>query len=126
MKSQRRSKRKFTGGKYKIDRKKKSRELAGISYTTEIGEKRLKFKRILAGKKKIVLLSAQKINVLNPKTKKNESMKVLSVEKNTANKAFERSNKITKGAIVKTDKGLVKITSRPTQDGCLNGILIQE
>jgi len=32
---------------------------------------------------------------------------------------------LTKGAIVETELGKVKITSRPGQDGVLNGVLIQ-
>ncbi|MFH1511592.1 MAG: 30S ribosomal protein S8e, partial [Candidatus Woesearchaeota archaeon] len=33
-------------------------------------------------------------------------------------------NIITKGTIVDTDKGKVRITSRPGQDGTLNGVLV--
>ena len=40
--------------------------------------------------------------------------------------SYVRRNIITKGAIVKTEAGLVKITSRPGQDGTLNGILVEE
>jgi len=35
-------------------------------------------------------------------------------------------NVITKGAIVKTELGLVRVTSRPGQHGVVNGVLIEE
>jgi len=37
-----------------------------------------------------------------------------------------RMNVITKGAIIETDKGNVKVTNRPGQEGHVQGILIKE
>ncbi|MGC8940910.1 MAG: 30S ribosomal protein S8e, partial [Candidatus Nanoarchaeia archaeon] len=34
-------------------------------------------------------------------------------------------NVLTKGAIIETEDGLAKITSRPSRDGIVNAILIQ-
>jgi len=39
---------------------------------------------------------------------------------------YTRMNVITKGCIVNTEIGRVKVTSRPTQHGVVNGILIEE
>ncbi|MEM5832609.1 MAG: 30S ribosomal protein S8e, partial [Candidatus Aenigmatarchaeota archaeon] len=39
---------------------------------------------------------------------------------------YERRKIITKGAIIKTEIGLAKVTSRPSQHGVVNAILIQK
>jgi len=39
---------------------------------------------------------------------------------------FVRRKIITKGAIIKTELGLAKVTSRPSQDGVVNAVLIEE
>ncbi|MHA1475907.1 MAG: 30S ribosomal protein S8e, partial [Promethearchaeota archaeon] len=39
---------------------------------------------------------------------------------------YNRRNILTKGAIVKTKLGLVKITSRPGQTGQINGKLLEK
>ena len=46
------------------------------------------------------------------------------VVENKANKDFVRMNILTKGAIIETDLGKAKITSRPGQSGSINAILI--
>ncbi len=124
-KSKLRSKRKVTGGKYHRYRKKKSRELAGNPALTTIGERKVKRKRMRGGRIKLVLLRGDNVNTYIPSKKKHEILKVVEVVENKASKAFERSNIITKGCIVKTDKGNVKITSRPGQSGVLNGVLLE-
>jgi small subunit ribosomal protein S8e len=47
-----------------------------------------------------------------------------TVTENPANKNFVRRNILTKGAVVATDLGKAKITSRPGQDGEVNAILL--
>ncbi len=124
--STRRSKRKYTGGKYHKDRKKKQRELARVTNYVSIGKRAIKIKRTLGGNRKVTLLRQDFVNAYDPKTKKYLKLKIESVEENLANKGFERSNIITKGAIVKTEKGRVKVTSRPGQHGVINGVLLEE
>jgi len=84
-----------------------------------IGERKTKYKRKRGSDTKIKLLSAQNVNVAEKG--KIKPVKIISVEENAANPHYVRRNIITKGAVVKTDVGLVKITSRPGQDGSLNG-----
>jgi len=43
-----------------------------------------------------------------------------------ANRHFVRRNIITKGAIVRTEAGDAKITSRPGQEGAINAVLIKK
>ena len=50
----------------------------------------------------------------------------MEVVKNEANREYVRRNIITKGAIVKTEKGLVKVTSRVGKVGSLSGVFVKE
>jgi len=42
-----------------------------------------------------------------------------------SNRFLARQNILTKGTIVETDAGKVRITNRPTQEGMVNGILVK-
>lgn len=120
--SQLRSKRKVSGKRYVNIRKKKLNELAGLPALTLIGKDRLKTKRGLGGNTKKSLLSTE--NVIVDVKGKATKLKILSVVNNPANINYTRRNIITKGCIVKTEKGDVRITSRPGQSGSLFGVLI--
>jgi small subunit ribosomal protein S8e len=121
--SQFRSKKKVSGTKYVAMRKKRLSDLAGLPAFTLIGKERLKLKRVKGANQKKSLLSTEKVNV--NENGKTVSLKIVSVENNPANINFTRRNIITKGSIVKTEKGNVKITSRPGQSGALFGILVE-
>ncbi len=122
--SQFRSKKKITGSKYIAGRKKRLSELGGIPTLTHIGKARLKVKRVMGGNIKKSLLSNDTVYVADSKNK-TSAHKILSVINNPANVNFTRRNIITKGCIVKTEKGNVMITSRPGQDGTLFGVFKQ-
>ena len=49
----------------------------------------------------------------------------MDVIDNPASKDFIRRKIITKGAIIKTEIGDAKVTSRPGQDGVINAVLIE-
>lgn len=121
-----RPRRKVTGSRYKTFRKKKQFELGRDPTLTKIGEKSKKLIRIMSGKHKEITLVADVINVIDPKSKKSMQAKIKTVVENPANRHFVRRNILTKGTIVETDKGKVKITSRPGQEGTLNGILVSQ
>lgn len=122
--SQDRAKRKPSSGRYHPFRTKRKGELAGFSASTRLSEeKRLRTKRILGGHQKVSLLSANKINVADKKGKVAQS-EIVNVVGNPANQNLVRRNVITKGAIVETKLGKVRITSRPGQEGVINGVLV--
>ncbi len=121
-----RSKRKLTGGKLRKVRKKRKLDGGSKFLDTRIAEKKIKIKRVYGGKKKVTLLSSDKISVSDPKTGRIQHIKLISVEENPANPHYARRNIITKGAIVKTEAGMARITNRPTQDGVVSGVLIGE
>lgn len=114
-----------TGAKIKPARKKKKRELGSAPTRTKLGEEKRKITDSFGGNLKIRLLGAAFANVFDPNTKKTKKVKILDVVENSSNVDFVRRKIITKGAILKTEIGLVKVTSRPGQDGIVNAILIE-
>ncbi|ADP77023.1 SSU ribosomal protein S8E [Methanothermus fervidus DSM 2088] len=121
-----RSRRKPTGGRLKMHRKKRKHELGREPIMTKIGERKIKIVRTRGGNKKVKVAADKKINVADPKTNEVKPAKIISVVENPANPHLVRRNIITKGAIVETDLGKVRVTSRPGQDGVINGVLIEE
>lgn len=125
MLSQERSRRKVSGGLYRASRKKKQFNLSSIPTFTKVGSANdIRTKRNLGGSLKQTLFTANKINVLNPKTKKAQVTEIVSVVESPSNRNFIRRSIITKGSIVDTKLGKVKVTSRPGQEGSINGILV--
>ena len=120
-----RSLRKPSGGRIRLPRKKRKYELGREPVMTHIAPTRKKMVRVRGGDYKIKLLRTNEINVYNPKTGKTEKAKIVSVVENPANPHFVQRNIITKGAIVETSLGKVKVTSRPGQHGVLNGVLVE-
>lgn len=121
-KSQAKSIRKVSGKKIIPHKKKKQHELGRNPALTLIGKLRIKVKRGMGGNTKKQILSGDTVNV-NEKGKVSK-LNILSVVQNPANVNYTRRNIITKGCIVKTDKGDVRITSRPGQDGTLQGVFV--
>ncbi len=122
---QSRSKRKATGGRYKSKQTKRLSRAGSKPLLTKIGEIKKRFVRTIGGNRKVKTAQTDIINVFNPKTKKYIKAKLETVMSNPANRHFVRRNILTKGTIVKTDKGTVKITNRPGQEAALNGILVE-
>ncbi len=116
--------RKLTGGRSKSSRNKRKVEFGRDPAETKIGERKIKAIRTKGGGKKIRLTNDLKINVVDPKDNKMQVAEIMGVIENHANDHFVRRNIITKGAVVETSLGQVKITSRPGQDGMVNGVLI--
>ncbi|MDI6807171.1 MAG: 30S ribosomal protein S8e [Candidatus Aenigmarchaeota archaeon] len=118
--------RKVTGGMIKLARKKKKYELGRLPTYTKFGKEVVKFVRTKGGKKKIRALSVEFANVLDPKAKTIKKVKILSVVENPDNPQLTRRGIITKGTTIRTELGLVKVTSRPSQCGVVSGILIEK
>ena len=115
--------RKKSGGKYIKNRKKKLYEIIGQKGLVKIGDEKRKTKKIKGGKKKIFLLKAKFVNVQTKN--KTSKVEIKNVLETPSNRFLARQNIITKGTIVETELGKVKITNRPTQEGIINGILVE-
>ena len=120
-----RSKRRTTGGKFKIAHKKRKYRLGRIPIETKIGEERKKIVRTRGGNIKIKSYSMDLINVTDAKANTTTRVSVKGLDVNTASVDYQRRSILTKGAIVETKLGKVKVTSRPGQTGQLNGILLE-
>jgi len=113
-----------TGRLHPPHRKKRRYELGREPTLTKIGERRIKHIRVRGGNEKVRLKADMYVNVYDPSEGKVKKAKILKFVENPADRNLSRMNIITKGAIVETELGKVKITSRPGQDGVLNGILL--
>ncbi|MBI4153346.1 30S ribosomal protein S8e [Candidatus Woesearchaeota archaeon] len=125
MRSQWRSKRKPSGGRYhKPYRKKRKFELARFAANTVLGKLKLKQVRTRSGHVKNRLLSADYANVSSAGKIRIQRVKIKNVIDNPANKFLARRNVITKGSIIETELGKARVTSRPGQDGVVNAVLM--
>ena len=120
-----RSKRKRTGGRLRPIRKKRRNEIARELQTATIGPGFVKKYRVRGGNLKLRILTTATVNVFDPATKAMRKAKVVTVRENPANPNYVQRNIITKGVILETDLGLVRIRSRPGQDGVLNGVRVE-
>lgn len=118
--------RKPSGARATQNKNKRNAEFGRDPAETKIGEKKVKKIRTKGGNEKIRLTNANKINVVDPKNNKVQVTEILNVVENSANSHFVRRNIITKGAVVDTNLGKAKVTSRPGQDGIVNGVLVEQ
>jgi len=122
-----RDKKKPTGGRLHTRREKKL-FLHGTPPTeTALGIKAdvKNVKRVSGGNSKIRLDEAAFVNVTNPKDNSSKKVKLLKVKNNPSNVDYARRGVITKGAVVETELGDARVTSRPGQNGMLNAILVK-
>jgi small subunit ribosomal protein S8e len=119
-------KKKSSGGRKRAYRKKRRYELGSFPAETAIGELKVKVERGRGGTGKLKLMRSKQVCVTDPKTGRTEKTEITRVARNPANVDYDRRGVITKGAIVETSKGPVRITSRPGQNGILNAVLIKE
>ncbi len=118
-----RTKRKGTGGRRKKSTDKRSHLVGGPFTATKASESTSKkLVRARGGNKKLKL---KKASVASVKTKDGiKKALIRTVLETPDNRHYARMNIITKGAIVDTDLGKMKVTNRVGQDGVVNGILI--
>jgi small subunit ribosomal protein S8e len=119
-----RSIRKKSGGRIRLHRKKRPFEIGREKQITTIGEQKNKKVRTMGKNQKMRLLNAEIANVIDPRNNKCNKSKILTVLENSANPFYVRRNIINKGAIIETELGKARVTSRPGQDGIINAILV--
>jgi len=119
-----RSRRKRTGGRLRSNRKKLRFEIGREIQTATVGTGTVKTYRVRGGNVKLRVLTATTVNVYDPASKKMQPARIVTVRENPANPNYVQRNIITRGAILETELGLVRIRSRPGQDGVLNGVRV--
>ena len=113
-----------SGARRVANRGKRKSELGRESAETKLGEKNLRKIRTRGGNEKHRLAGDNQINVIDADGKAH-TVEILNVIENRANPNYVRRNIITKGAIVETEIGNAKVTSRPGQDGVVNGVIVE-
>ena len=112
-----------SGGRRKKFRDKKLSHMGGGFASTKVSDKELKLKvRGRGGSYGVKLKKASLVNVVS----KDGKVKKVAIKRviESHNPEFVRMNIITKGAVVETDLGKVKVTNRVGQDGVVNGVLL--
>lgn len=115
--------RKISGGKYRKRRKKKLYELPGQKREVNLGKEKRKTLKIRGRNKKTFLLKANTVNV--KVGNKIQKLEIKNVLETPSNRFLARQNILSKGTIIQTEKGKVRITNRPSQEGMINGILLE-
>ena len=119
------SRRKPSGGRRVQARGKRSTEISTEKQMALIGEPKRKIYRRTGGNTLVRVLTANKVSINNPKTGKTVLGTIENVVENESDPNYVRRNVLVKGAIIETDKGRVRITSRPGKDGVINGVLVE-
>lgn len=120
-----RSLKKPSGGRIWPRREKRRRELGSEFVPVTVGEEKREVRKTKGGDKKLRLRRAERANVLDPRTKEFRVVKILGVVENPANPHFVRRNILTKGAVIQTEIGKAKVTSRLGQHGVVNAVLVE-
>ncbi|MFB6131931.1 MAG: 30S ribosomal protein S8e [Halanaeroarchaeum sp.] len=123
MQYQGRSRRTKTGARARPQHRKKKHELGRSPTETELGEPRFRVVESRGGNRKVRALSTDVANV----TDAGETVRaeILDVVENTANPNYVRRNILTKGAVIETEAGTARVTSRPGQTGQVNAVLVE-
>jgi small subunit ribosomal protein S8e len=120
-----RSKHYPSGARRHPSRKHRKYERGSQATETILSEKKLRVKRTRGANEKLRLLGASYANLTDAKTGKTERVKITQVLGNAANVDLDRRGIITKGAIVETEKGKARVTSRPGQSGVIDAVTVE-
>ena len=120
------TKRKKTGGKKRAFRTHRVYEQGRQPVETLFGETKRKEVKGISRISKVKLVKADYVNVSNPATGTTERLEILDVVRNPANADYNRRGVITRGTIIRTEKGLAKIVSRPGEYGSLSAVVYEE
>jgi len=115
-------KRKSTGGMSHPNRGRRAFEKDGYALEPVVGATARRTFRTLGGSPRTGIVTADTANVAGASGKVTK-VKILSVKHSPAKRDYERRGVITKGAIIETDAGEAKVTSRPSDDGVVNAVL---
>ena len=121
-----RSKTKASGGRIRLHRKKRPFEIGREKQFAFVDKPKLMKVRTRGHNEKIKVIGADIANVVDPKTRKSKKTNILTVVENSTNPFYVRRNIINKGAIIETELGNARVTSRPGQHGVVNAILISK
>jgi len=117
---------KKTGGSITPHRKKRKFELGSNPLMTKLGAEKKKIVKTKGGVFKTRALSIDYASVYDPVSQKTRKVKITDIVSNPANPHFVRRGIITKGATIETELGLARVTSRPSQHGVVNAVILEK
>jgi len=123
MQDQGRSTRTKTGGRIHPHGTKKKHELGNNPTETQFDESSYRTVEARGNTTKIRALAADVVNVTDGG--ETESVQIENVVDNPANPNYARRNIITKGAVLETELGFARVTSRPGQTGQVNAVTVE-
>lgn len=104
---------------------KRKREMGREFTEPRLGPTRQVRIRAFGGNVKSNVLSTDVANIVDPKTGATKKVKILTVVENPADPHFVRRNVLTRGAVIETELGRARVTSRPGQSGTVDAVLIE-
>ncbi len=118
------SRRNKTGRRIRYSRGKRKFEIGREAHFTSIGKISLKKVRTRGNNRKTRAKTINFAYVIDQKNNTTKKTEIKSVIGNPANINYIRRNIINKGAIIETNIGKARVTSRPGQTGTINAVLI--
>lgn len=114
------STRKRTGGRLTPSRDRRKHEIGREPAETQVGEPRLRTIETRGNTEKVRALATNVANVASD----GETVRttITDVVENPANPNYVRRNIITKGAVIETEEGRARVTSRPGQTGQVDAV----
>jgi len=113
-----------TGGRKRKNKDKKRAHVGGTFAATKAGDKSIKRKtRTRGGNQGIKLKKADKVNVVSKSGVQNVEIQTVL---ESHNPEYVRMKIITRGAILGTKIGKVRVTNRVGQDGIINAVLLDK
>ena len=104
------SKRKPSGGRLVLNRKKRRYEVGREPLLTNLGEESMWMYRTMGGNHKVKMLSAAYANVVDPKNNQVKRVKIIiTVKSNPANPNYVQRNIMNRGATIQTELGMAMI-----------------
>lgn len=118
---------KYTGGRLIPSRMRRKSEIDRYPHEPVLGkDNKIVVRRVRGGTLKLSIKNTEFIIVNDIHNKKTIKTKIIRVLENSANKDYERRGVLSKGALVETELGIVRVVSRPGQHGSMNAILTKE
>jgi len=111
-----------TGGRRRPKRDRRKHELGSEPTETQVGETKLRTVDTRGGQTKVRAIRSNVASVASDGGV--VATEITDVAENPADPNYARRNIITRGAIIETDEGKAKVTSRPGQDGQINAVLL--
>ncbi len=113
-------------GKPRTEQNKKKRRFVGGPHPLpKVGT--VDRRKTIAGRGSTCKQKALTLAFANVRTRQGmKKVKVLNVLETPSNRHYARKNALTKGTIVQSEIGKIRVTNRVGQDGVINAILIEE